>query len=95
MAARWASCRIRQEHGAKPIVVVALTGWGQSQDKQRAIEAGFDAHLTKPVDPAVFEELLAGSRADSPYRVPFTNTGAVRYRSGNTRFRSPIFGRSL
>jgi CheY-like chemotaxis protein len=36
---------------------VALTGWGQAEDKRRAAEAGFDAHWTKPVDPAKLHEL--------------------------------------
>jgi CheY-like chemotaxis protein len=40
-----------------------VTGWGQPQDKQRALEAGFDAHLTKPVDPAAFTRLLVTSAA--------------------------------
>jgi PAS domain S-box-containing protein len=53
--------RIRRERTERPIFVVAVTGWGQSQDKQRALDAGFDAHLTKPVDPAVVEELLAAN----------------------------------
>jgi CheY-like chemotaxis protein len=42
------------------MLLVALTGWGQDEDKQRATEAGFDHHLTKPVDPAALEQLLAG-----------------------------------
>jgi PAS domain S-box-containing protein len=51
--------RIRALPSDRHIVVVAVTGWGHPQDKQRAIDAGFDAHLTKPVDPAAVEELLA------------------------------------
>ena len=43
------------------VVIVAVTGWGQAQDKERALDAGFDVHLTKPVDPAVFARLLAGT----------------------------------
>ena len=54
--------RIRRGPSDRRVVVVALTGWGHAQDKQRALEAGFDAHLTKPVDPAAFESLLAVSR---------------------------------
>jgi PAS domain S-box-containing protein len=38
--------------------IVALTGWGSEQDRDRALAAGFDHHLTKPVDPAVLEDLL-------------------------------------
>ncbi|HEY7187647.1 MAG TPA: ATP-binding protein, partial [Vicinamibacterales bacterium] len=53
--------RIRSEIADRNLVVVAMTGWAQDQEKQRALEAGFDAYLTKPVDPAAFEELLAGT----------------------------------
>jgi PAS domain S-box-containing protein len=38
--------------------VVALTGWGQEQDKKAARQAGFDAHLTKPADPAKLEDTI-------------------------------------
>ena len=50
--------RIRERHGAG-IKMVAITGWGQEEDKQRAIQAGFDTHLTKPADPIALESLLA------------------------------------
>jgi signal transduction histidine kinase/integral membrane sensor domain MASE1/ActR/RegA family two-component response regulator len=43
--------------------IVAISGWGQDGDKRRAAEAGFDAHLTKPADPAVLERLLAQAAA--------------------------------
>jgi CheY-like chemotaxis protein len=51
--------RIRQQPSARNVVVVAVTGWGRSQDKQRALDAGFDAHLTKPVDPTALARVLA------------------------------------
>ena len=54
--------QIRLRPADRHIVVIALTGWGHPQDKQRALDVGFDAHLTKPVDPAAFQELLAISR---------------------------------
>jgi CheY-like chemotaxis protein len=41
---------------------VALTGWGQHEDRRRSREAGFDAHLTKPIEPVAMEQLLAGIR---------------------------------
>jgi signal transduction histidine kinase len=50
--------RIRQEYGSS-LMVVALTGWGQERDKDKAMQAGFDMHLTKPADPTLLEELLA------------------------------------
>jgi len=52
--------RIRQEPFGKYVVIVALTGWGQERDKQRAADAGFDAHLTKPADPAEIQRLMSG-----------------------------------
>jgi PAS domain S-box-containing protein len=39
-------------------LLVALSGYGQEEDRRRALESGFDLHLTKPVDPAVLSELL-------------------------------------
>jgi PAS domain S-box-containing protein len=41
------------------VTLVALTGWGQDADRRRAVEAGFDHHLTKPVDPGALNNLLA------------------------------------
>jgi CheY-like chemotaxis protein len=53
-------CRmIRQQPWGKAIRIVALTGWGQDQDRQNTREAGFDAHLVKPVDVAVLGKVLA------------------------------------
>jgi CheY-like chemotaxis protein len=42
------------------VTLVALTGWGADSDRQASKAAGFDHHLTKPVQLAVVEELLAG-----------------------------------
>ena len=55
--------RIRRLLGNR-VVVVALTGFGQEQDKERATRAGFDAHLTKPADGAALAAIMA-SRASS------------------------------
>ena len=52
--------RIRQQAWGAGIVVCALTGWGQEEDRRRSMEAGFDVHLVKPVLPADLEKLLAG-----------------------------------
>jgi len=53
-------CRIiRQAAWAAGTLIVAQTGWGQEQDRERTRAAGFDAHLTKPVDPAALQGLLA------------------------------------
>jgi len=47
----------RRKLGAE-VKLVALTGWGQDADRRRALEAGFDHHLTKPVDPGALKDLL-------------------------------------
>ncbi|QJW93542.1 ATP-binding response regulator [Frigoriglobus tundricola] len=57
-----AARRIREQVGGKSVLLVALTGWGQEEDKRRAAEAGFDRHFTKPVAPDALEKLLAGAR---------------------------------
>lgn len=49
---------IRRQSWGQKMMLVALTGWGQSEDKQRSREAGFDAHLVKPIDFEVLEELI-------------------------------------
>jgi CheY-like chemotaxis protein/two-component sensor histidine kinase len=41
--------------------LIAVTGWGHEEDRQRALESGFDAHLTKPADPEHIIELVARS----------------------------------
>ena len=55
--------RLRAEVGLTGAVLMALTGWGQEEDRRRTREAGFDAHLVKPADPAALYELLASVRA--------------------------------
>ena len=52
--------RIREQPWGKNALLVALTGWGQDEDKRRSREAGFDHHMVKPVDPSALEKLLAG-----------------------------------
>jgi CheY-like chemotaxis protein len=50
---------IRERRPDHPPRLIAITGYGQPEDRRRAIEAGFDAHLVKPVDPTTLERLLA------------------------------------
>jgi CheY-like chemotaxis protein len=50
--------RIRQEPWGRSVFLVALTGWGQKEDIERAITAGFDFHMTKPADPERIEQVL-------------------------------------
>ena len=51
---------IRRQKGS-PARLIAMTGYGQAEDRRRAIEAGFDDHLVKPVDPETLTRLLAAS----------------------------------
>jgi PAS domain S-box-containing protein len=54
------ACRhIRALPGGERVMLAALTGWGREDDKRRSLAAGFDRHLTKPVEPAMLERLLA------------------------------------
>ena len=50
---------IREQPWGRQMLLVALTGWGQEDDKRRTREAGFDAHIVKPIDFAALEKLLA------------------------------------
>jgi signal transduction histidine kinase/ActR/RegA family two-component response regulator len=51
--------RLRARPGLDRTALVALTGWGQEEDRRRSQEAGFDHHLVKPVDLSALQELLA------------------------------------
>ncbi len=55
--------RLRREPGLEGVLLVALTGWGQDEDRRRSREAGFDEHLVKPVDPAAVATLLHAGQA--------------------------------
>jgi PAS domain S-box-containing protein len=50
--------RLRAHPFAKRPVLVAVTGWGQAEDRRRALAAGYDHHLTKPADPALVSAIL-------------------------------------
>jgi len=54
--------RLREDSKTRAAHLVALTGWGQHEDRERSREAGFDEHLVKPADPAALERLLADRR---------------------------------
>ena len=56
-----AARRIRSEPWGGEMMLIALTGWGQDEDKRRSLDAGFDHHLTKPPDPDVLDQLIAQS----------------------------------
>ena len=50
--------RIREQPGGDQIQIVALTGWGQEEDRQRTQQAGFDHHLIKPATPVDIKRVL-------------------------------------
>ncbi len=52
------TCRAIRQLPGQNALIIALTGWGQEEVKQRALQAGFDAHLTKPVEPDKLTELI-------------------------------------
>ena len=51
--------RLRAQAGMRSALLVAVTGYGQDEDRRRAFAAGFDRHLTKSVDPDALQALLA------------------------------------
>ena len=55
--------RLRQAESTRLSLLIAVTGWGQDEDRRRSREAGFDHHLVKPVDPGVLVPLIARYRA--------------------------------
>jgi signal transduction histidine kinase/CheY-like chemotaxis protein len=54
--------RIRSVLSSEEVALIAMTGYGQPEDRRRALQAGFDRYLVKPVDPAILSHLLAESR---------------------------------
>jgi PAS domain S-box-containing protein len=52
--------RLRAAPGGRRMGLIAITGYGQAEDQRRAYEAGFDAHLTKPVAPERLKQVMAG-----------------------------------
>ena len=51
--------RLRAKPYGETMLLIALTGWGQADDRNRSLAAGFDHHIVKPVDPSMLERLLA------------------------------------
>jgi len=60
--------RIRLEAWGRRAILIAVTGWGQRDDKQKAKAAGFDEHLTKPIDPSELENMLTKLLTRTPVR---------------------------
>jgi PAS domain S-box-containing protein len=59
-----AARRIRAQPWGEPMILIAVTGWGQDEDRRRTAEAGFNGHLVKPVDYNAFMELLTSLPAE-------------------------------
>ncbi|MBV8900302.1 MAG: response regulator, partial [Verrucomicrobia bacterium] len=58
-----AARELRKRPETKDVTLIAMTGWGQEEDRRKSKEAGFEKHLVKPVDPAALEAVLAEVRA--------------------------------
>jgi len=55
---------VRRNPAGAAMLLVAVTGWSQTEDRKRALEAGFDAHITKPIDPGAIERLMRTGRPE-------------------------------
>jgi two-component system CheB/CheR fusion protein len=64
-----AARKIRQEPWGKYALLIAMTGWGQAEDKERARIAGFDQHLTKPIDSSELSLLIVSFMKERPARI--------------------------
>ena len=61
-----AARRIRSQQAEPGPILVALTGWGQDEDRRRSVDAGFDAHVVKPVDHLALTRILDALRVGRP-----------------------------
>jgi CheY-like chemotaxis protein len=58
--------RIREQPWGRDMLLIAVTGWGKKEDRRLSKQAGFDAHLVKPVDHQVLTNVLASlTRGDA------------------------------
>ncbi len=55
--------RIRENAWGQSMFLIAVTGWGQEEDRQRSSEVGLNVHMVKPVEPAALERLLSELRS--------------------------------
>ena len=51
--------RLRQDRDLAKVTLIAMTGYGQEDDRRKSQETGFDGHMVKPADPVDLEKLLA------------------------------------
>jgi PAS domain S-box-containing protein len=63
------------------MVLIAVTGWGQGEDRRRALEAGFDHHLTKPIAAETLESLLQSLDTSEPDRKEYLASGKAGTRA--------------
>jgi CheY-like chemotaxis protein len=71
--------RIRRTDWGHDALLIAATGWGQQDDRERSRDAGFDHHLTKPIDTQTLQKLLAevSRRPRRPDGAPTDAPGAA------------------
>jgi len=67
------AARMRAQPAHRKTLVVAVSGYGQEEDRQRSKAAGFDYHVVKPIDPAVINGLLGSLRESRPPMLPPEN----------------------
>jgi PAS domain S-box-containing protein len=72
---------IRAAPWAGGMVLIAVTGWGQGEDRRRALEAGFDHHLTKPIAAETLESLLQSLDMSEPDRKEYLASGKAGTRA--------------
>jgi CheY-like chemotaxis protein len=69
---------LREQAAFNHVHIAAVTGWGQEEDRRKAREAGFDSHFTKPLSPAVLEDLLGAVAQRMLSAGPVTGTPRTR-----------------
>jgi DNA-binding response OmpR family regulator len=60
--------KIRQQAAIDDVLLVALTGWGQEEDRRRSADAGFDHHMVKPLEPQRLKDVLHTARIRNTQR---------------------------
>lgn len=65
--------RIRQQEGGQEVLIIAQTGWGQEEDRQRTRESGFDHHMVKPINPTLLMTILT-NRAQAKIGIASSST---------------------
>ena len=68
--------RIRAQPWGRDVMLVALTGWGRTDDRHRSSQAGFDEHLVKPATVEMLEKVLATAGANARARSSGTAASA-------------------